>query len=74
MGVLAMDGRVVRIMNKSFRILTFFAVGLFVIVRAEKYSGAPGGAMLPVVMCAVLSMFLFLTGIFMALDDEEAEV
>jgi hypothetical protein len=68
-----MDGRVVRIMTKTFRILTLFAVGLFVIVRAEKYSVAADGAVMPVALCAVLSMFLFLTGILMALGDE-AEV
>jgi len=68
-----MEGHVVRIMTKSLRILTFFGLGFFVIVKAERYSGAHGDAMMPVVLCAVFSMFLFLTGILMALEDEEPE-
>jgi hypothetical protein len=70
MGVVVMDGRVVRIMKKTCRILTLFGVAFFVVVKAEKYSGTPDGSLMPVVLCAVLSVFLFLTGIFMAREDE----
>jgi uncharacterized membrane protein YfbV (UPF0208 family) len=70
MGVVVMDGRVVRIMQKTCRILTIFGIALFVVVKAEKYSGTPDGTLMPVVLCAVLSVFLFLTGIFWALEDE----
>jgi len=57
-------------MKKSCRIATIFGVAFFVVFKAEKYSGAPDGTMMPVVLCAVLSVLLFLTGIFMALEDE----
>jgi hypothetical protein len=65
-----MDGRAVRIITKSFRILTIFGVALFIIVKAETYSALPGGAVMPVILCAMLSVLLVLTGIFMALEEE----
>jgi len=65
-----MDGRAVRIITKSFRILTIFGVAFFIIVKAETYSGTQGGAVMPVILCALLSVLLVLTGIFMALQDE----
>jgi hypothetical protein len=70
MGVVAMDWRVVRIVTKSFRILTIVCIAGYVVNKAELYSGMPNGSLMPVVLCAMLSVFLLLTGIFMALEDE----
>lgn len=65
-----MDGRAVRIITKSLRILTLFGVAFFIIAKAENYSGTPGGAVMPVILCALLSVLLVLTGLFMALEEE----